>query len=151
MAGKEQTLYARRNTPFFETFEVLDPDGAPRDLTGHTGSMEVRLYGMQTGDPLIRLETVTVALTHGLQFIGSGEVTAYSDELQVLFLPEGAPGADVRFSYDLVLSDADGFTWVERYGEFEVTDGVGTGAFVFLSTDTGALLTTADGALLEIV
>jgi hypothetical protein len=148
---RREPLRARRNTPFYHVFSVTDAAGAPLAMTGYSAAMQVRLYGMQPGGPLLDLLTVDTELTHGLTLSGS-DVTAYGERLELAFLP-AAPiaGRDVRFHYDLTLTAPDGFSWVEKWGAFDLADGVTGDSETFLTTDTGAILMTADGKYLEAV
>lgn len=138
-----EDLRARRNTPFVHVFEVTG------DLTGHTAGLQVRLYGMQPGDPLLDLGMVTDDQTQGLMIDGT-EVRAFADQLHLLFMPEGRPNRDVRFFYDLILTAPDGYSWVERWGAFDVADGVTDDDYTFLTTAAGAVLTTEDGTPIEV-
>jgi hypothetical protein len=147
---RQQNLRARRNTPFVQAFAVTDAAGTPVDLTGHTAGMQVRLYGMQPGDPMIDLGTVTTELTEGLTLSGS-TVAAYIERLPLAFMPSGnVEGRDDSFVYDLIMTAPDGYSWVERWGDFDLAEGVTAEPETFLLTDTGAVLTTADGAYLEV-
>ena len=146
---RRQLVRAHRNTPFVEVFAVTDAAGAPLDLTGYSAAMQVRLYGMQPGDPLLDLSTVETALTHGLTISGS-DVIAYADRIELAFMPDApVAGVDVRFHYDLLLTAPDGYFWVERWGAFDLADGVTADPQTFLTTETGAILVTADGKYLE--
>lgn len=148
-ADRHEPLRARRNTPFHHVFAVRGTDGLPLDLTGHTAAMQVRLYGMQPGEPLIEAAAVSTTQTHGLTLSGSS-VTAYLDPIPLLFMPEsGIAGRDDRFSYDLILTAPGGHFWVERWGPFDLASGVTADDRTFLLTDTGAVLTTASGDYLE--
>lgn len=146
---RPETLRARRNTPFVHVFTVTDADGEPMDLTGHTAGMQVRLYGMQPGEPLLNLETVTTEQTDGLLISGS-TVTPYVNRIDMAFMPSGnVDGRDDSFVYDLILTDPTGYSWIERWGPFEVTEGVTADAEIFLTAIDGRLLTTTVGAYLE--
>lgn len=152
MAGQRpETIRARRNVPLVHPFTVTDAAGASMDLTGHTAGLQVRLYGMQPGDPLLDLGMVTDDQTLGLMITGS-EVRAFFERIPVAFMPSGnVEGRDDRFAYDLILTAPDGYSWVERWGPFEVTEGVTGETQNFLTTETGAVLTTDDGKLIEAV
>ena len=148
---RREPIRARRTTPFWHAFEVVDDDGEPLDLTGYSAALQVRLYGMQPGLPLLDLARVDDELTNGLTLSGS-TVTAYSGRVELLFMPGGQrPGRDARFHYDLILTAPDGYFWVERWGPFDLADGVTADTITFLVTDTGAVLTDAAGEYLEAV
>lgn len=144
IAAAREPLRARRNTPFVYAFQVRRND-APLDLTGHTATMQVRLYGMAPEDPQIDLETVSVLMTEGLTIIGS-TVSAFIDELTLMLMPSAhVAQRDDRFAYDLVISDPDGYSWVERWGPFDLAQGVTGEDATLIATIDGRILTTIAG------
>jgi len=126
-------LEAWRNVPFAESFiltdgdpAAVDEDGNPIDLTGYAGALQVRLYGLAAGDPLISLTTVTSDV-QGLRFIEptAGRINILIDESTLAALPEsGKRGFPVVYAYDLVLTDADSLQEVYATGTFTVHPGV---------------------------
>jgi hypothetical protein len=120
-----------RNADYAETWviaESFDASGNavnPVDLTGYTLAMQVRLYGLAGGDPLIDLETVTSAI-EGLRIVEAtaGQIEVRITDATLEALPTGKAGASVTFSYDLLLTDPTGLEQPYAYGDFIVQPGV---------------------------
>jgi len=126
-------LEAWRNVPFAESFiltdgdpAAVDEDGNPIDLTGYSGALQVRLYGLAAGDALISLATVTSDI-QGVRFIEptAGRINIRIDESTLAALPApGKAGGKLVLAYDLVLTDADSLQEVYATGTFTVHPGV---------------------------
>lgn len=121
-----------RNADYAETWviaEGFDAAGdavSPQDLTGSTFALQVRLYGLAGGDPLVSLATVTTAI-QGVRIIeaAAGQIEIRITDATLEALPaSGRAGASVTFSYDLVLTDPNGVESVYAQGDFIVEPGV---------------------------
>lgn len=125
----------QRNADYAETWVVADEQGYdasgnainPLDLTGWSAELQVRLYGLADGDPLIDLGTVETDI-EGIRFIepAAGQMVIRIDWDPTL---EGLPvagkaGADVAFKYDLILIDPTGLRSSYAVGTFTVPPGV---------------------------
>lgn len=143
--NRREDLSARRNAPLVHVFSVTDDAGVAITLTGYSAIMQVRLYGMQSGDALIDYGTVAADLTHGLKISGS-TVTLYSEHPQHVLLP--GDGDNARFSYDLILTAPTGHAWIERWGFFDVKDGVTDQITILLNGSGVPLVSTAGTYLL---
>jgi len=128
-------IVARRNADYAETWIIADGQGydangdaiAPQDLTGWTSDLQVRLYGLAGGAPLIDLAVVITAV-EGIRFVepASGQIEIRIDWSPTL---EGLPvagkaGAVATFEYDLIMTDPTGFRSVYATGPFTVPPGV---------------------------
>ena len=117
-----------RNARYAEEFH-FEIDGAPYNLSGWTGAMQVRLYGAQPGDALISLASVTsniegvrvVEPTQGIVRVQINEAT-----LTTLWTTLGGPaepGDAITLKYDLVMTQAGADeVWIE--GDFIIEPGV---------------------------
>lgn len=126
-------LRVNRNGDYGETWivaENFDANGTAigvQDLTGWTAELQVRLYGLAGGPPLISLGTVTSPV-QGIYFI---EPSAGQMEIRIDWAPSlenlpstGKAGFDRTFAYDLVLTDPAGVRSVYATGSFIVPPGV---------------------------
>lgn len=125
-------LTARRNADYAETwvvaesFDALGNAVGPVNLTGYSAAMQVRLYGLAGGDPLIDLDTVTTAI-EGIRFIEplAGQFEVRIDAASIDDLPAAAKaGGTATFSYDIILTDPDGLAHAYAAGDFTVYPGV---------------------------
>jgi hypothetical protein len=140
-------LVARRDCPFAETWPFTDREtGDPIDLSTATVSLEIRLYGAQAGPALVTLAEVGSAQTEGLYVVG-GEVTPWIEEATLRLLPDGKPGQDVAFRYDLKVQPAGEVPQVYAQGVFLLKPWI-TDRLNMLATEAGDLLATETGAYL---
>ncbi|QQQ19841.1 hypothetical protein JIP62_07075 [Brevundimonas vitis] len=127
-------ITVRRNADYGATWVLADGQGYdatgtainPLDLTGYTAALQVRLYGLAAGDPLIDLGTVTTAI-EGIRFVEptAGQIEMRIDHETHDALPTSPKaGEPARFEYDLVLIAPDGTRSVYATGPFIVHPGV---------------------------
>lgn len=126
-AGKFD-IEVSRNAMWARELQFTDDVGVPIDLTGMSGRLQVRTFGGADGVPLIDLPTVA-ADREGLCFIDrpNGYLQIRFDWPTIAALPglnEPEIGVAKRFSYDLILTDSDGFAWRPIEGFFIVLAGV---------------------------
>lgn len=138
-------LRARRNTPFTAVWSFTE-DGEPFDFTGAVVTMQVRLRGAQPGDALIDLVEVATAETEGL-LVAEGQITCWIDEAPLRLLPTGKAGADVAFTYDLLVTAPGRVEEAWAGGTFTVTPGV-TDRLNFLIAGAGNYLTAGGSYLI---
>jgi hypothetical protein len=121
-----------RNAAYAETWTVaqsFDANGVPsgvQDLTGWTAALQVRLYGLAGGSPLISIATVAAAI-EGIRFVepAAGKMEIRINDATLETLPNTGKAGDVRtFSYDLLLTDPTGLQSAYAYGAFIVQPGV---------------------------
>jgi hypothetical protein len=106
--------------------DVVDGEDVPIDLTGWDMDLQVRLYGLAGGAPLLNLSKVT-SLDEGLFPIEptDGQVVIFIFPPTLESLPvSGRAGEAARFRYDLVLTDPSGIEAVYAQGDFIVYPGV---------------------------
>lgn len=124
-------LRAWRNADYIEEFTLAEDFSAgipinPIDLTGWSAELQVRLYGLASGDPLIDLQTVTTEV-EGIRFMepAQGVIRVWIDWDTLEALPDGGKkGFDRTFSYDLILIDPAGIRSVYATGSLIVPPGV---------------------------
>ncbi|WP_342248599.1 hypothetical protein [Sphingomonas sp. OTU376] len=109
-------------------FEVA---GEPFDFTSYTGAvLEVRQYGAEAGDAIIRLNKVT-SNVEGIRFIDPAEgILRFQFNRETLrdaylsMIGANPAGSNLAFVYDLILTGPDGLRepWME--GTFTLKPGV---------------------------
>jgi len=121
-----------RNADYAATWvvaESFDAGGSAvgvQDLTGWSAALQVRLYGLAGGAPLIDLGTVATAV-EGIRLVEptAGQIEVRITDATLESLPtSGKAGATVTFSYDLLLTDPTGLEQAYAYGDFIVKPGV---------------------------
>lgn len=108
-----------------EEWEISEA-GSALDLTGWTAALQVRLYGLAGGDPLIDLGTVLTDI-EGVRFsdAANGVITVRIDAATLEALPaSGKAGEPATFRYDLVMTDDEGTEAVFLQGAFKVYPGI---------------------------
>ena len=139
-------LIARRDCPYAEVWPFTDrATGDPIDLTTATVSMEIRLYGAQAGPALVTLAEVGTAQTEGL-YVEGGEITPWIDEATLRLLPDGKPGQDVVFRYDLKVQPDGEVPQIYAQGDFLLKPWIVDRLGIRI-TEAGSVRITEDGAI----
>jgi hypothetical protein len=115
MAGIDFDICVPRNGDYFRTWQLVDDEGAPVDLTGHALVLAVRAAAGEEGEPIASATITIEALPHGnFDVLLHG---AHFDDVP-------GPMEIVRLAYDLKRTDPTGIITVEVRGAVILKPGV---------------------------